>query len=172
MLPGTDPVHKVTIIPRGRALGVTMQLPDEERNSQDRTYLFNTLCILLGGRVAEEIVFDEITTGAGNDIERVSDIARKMVCDWGMSSAVGPLTFKPTDPLNGQPGQIMSEKTANLIDSEVNALVQNAYATSKRILLENRSLLEDIANALLERETISHQEIQTLVAQNSGNNDE
>ena len=172
MLPGTDPVHKVTIIPRGRALGVTMQLPDEERNSQDRTYLFNTLCILLGGRVAEEIVFDEITTGAGNDIERVSDIARKMVCDWGMSSAVGPLTFKPTDPLNGQPGQIMSEKTADLIDNEVNTLVQNAYTTSKRILLENRHLLEEVTGALLERETISHQEIQTLVAQNSGNNDE
>lgn len=167
MLPGADPVHKVTIIPRGKALGLTMQLPEEERNAQDRTYLFNTLCILLGGRIAEEIVFDEITTGAGNDIERVSDIARRMVCEWGMSPAVGPLTFRPSAPLEGQPGQIMSEKTALLIDNEVSKLVQSAYAQSTTLLTENRLLLEAITQALLENETISGKEIEALVHQHA-----
>jgi len=169
MLPGADPVHKVTIIPRGRALGVTMQLPDEERNSQDRTYLFNMLCTLLGGRIAEEVVFNEITTGAGNDIERVSDIARKMVCEWGMSNKVGPLLFKPSDPLGGLPGQILSEQTAHLINTEVQKLVQEAYTTAKKILLENRALLDDISRALLEQETITRSEIEHLVTQHLKN---
>ncbi|WP_153305929.1 ATP-dependent zinc metalloprotease FtsH [Desulfogranum mediterraneum] len=168
MLPGADPVHKVTIIPRGRALGVTMQLPDEERNSQDRTYLTSTLCTLLGGRVAEEIVFNEITTGAGNDIERVSDIARKMVCEWGMSEVAGPLTFRGADPLNGQPGPIISEDTAVMIDREVKNLVQSAYSRARSILLEHRDLLDTISTALLEQETISRQDILTLVEQHSG----
>ncbi len=163
MLPGSDPVHKVTIIPRGRALGLTMQLPQEERNSHDRTYLFINLCTLLGGRVAEEIVFNEMTTGAGNDIERVSDIARKMVCEWGMSDAVGPMTFKPSDPLNGIPGQIMSEETALLIDNEVKQLVQKAYDTAKDILTTNREILEAVTQSLLDKETINHDEIQQIV---------
>ena len=168
MLPGSDPVHKVTIIPRGRALGLTMQLPQEERNSHDRTYLFNNLCTLLGGRIAEEIVFNEMTTGAGNDIERVSDIARKMVCEWGMSDAVGPMTFKPSDPLNGVPGQIMSEKTALLIDHEVKQLVQRAYNTAKDILTTHRDIMEDITQTLLEKETINHDEIKQIVQQHQG----
>jgi cell division protease FtsH len=163
MLPGSDPVHKVTIIPRGRALGLTMQLPDEEKYSQDRTYLFNNLCTLLGGRVAEEIVFDEITTGAGNDIERVSNIARKMVCEWGMSEKIGPLTFSPADPLNGQPGQIMSEETALAIDDEVKKLVQSAYTTAKNILIANRQALDAMSEALLEKETISRDDIKALL---------
>lgn len=163
MLPGSDPVHKVTIIPRGKALGLTMQLPQEERNSHDRTYLFNNLCILLGGRIAEEIVLNEMTTGAGNDIERVSDIARKMVCEWGMSDAVGPMTFRPSDPLNGNPGQIMSEKTALLIDNEVKQLVQRAYDTAKEILTTYRPILEEVTQTLLDRETITHEEIRVIV---------
>ncbi len=163
LLPGTDPVHKVTIIPRGRALGLTMQLPDEERNSQDRTYLFNNLCTLLGGRIAEEIVFNEMTTGAANDIERVSDIARKMVCEWGMSDAVGPMTFRPPDPLNGQPGQIMSEEMAILISEEVKGLVQSAYDTARDILKKNRKTLDAITDALLDRETINHDELREIV---------
>jgi len=165
MLPGTDPVHKVTIIPRGRALGLTMQLPQEERNSHDRTFLRNNLCTLLGGRVAEEIVFSEMTTGAGNDIERVSDIARRMVCEWGMSDAVGPMTFKPSDPLNGVPGQIMSEQTALLIDREVKKLIQEAYDTAHEILTGNREILEAMTAALLDRETITHDEIEQIVRQ-------
>ena len=163
MLPGADPVHKVTIIPRGRALGLTMQLPEEERNSHDRTFLFNNLCTLLGGRIAEEIVFNEMTTGAGNDIERVSDISRRMVCEWGMSSAVGPMTFKASDPLNGQPGQIMSEETAQLIDHEVKKLVQSAYDRAQGILEENRPILEAMTQALLEKETISKDDIVRIV---------
>ncbi|HEB70849.1 MAG TPA: cell division protein FtsH, partial [Desulfobulbus sp.] len=168
MLPGSDPVHKVTIIPRGRALGLTMQLPQEERNSHDRTYLFNNLCTLLGGRIAEEIIFNEMTTGAGNDIERVSDIARKMVCEWGMSDAVGPMTFKPSDPLNGVPGQIMSEETALLIDHEVKQLVQRAYDTAKDILTTHRDIMEDITQTLLDKETINHEEIKQIVQRHQG----
>ncbi|WP_028579385.1 ATP-dependent zinc metalloprotease FtsH [Desulfogranum japonicum] len=165
MLPGTDPVHKVTIIPRGKALGVTMQLPEEERNSQDKTYLTNMLCVLLGGRVAETVVFQEITTGAANDIERVSDIARRMVCEWGMSSTVGPLAFKAGDPLSGQPGQIMSDETALMIDKEVRALVDSAQNTATTILTQHRQLLDELTTALMEKETISRDEISHLVQQ-------
>jgi cell division protease FtsH len=164
MLPDADPVHKVTIIPRGRALGLTMQLPEQERNSHDRTFLFNNLCTLLGGRIAEEIVFNEMTTGAGNDIERVSDIARRMVCEWGMSDAVGPMTFKVSDPLSGQAGQIMSEETARLIDTEVKKLVQASYDKARQILTENRAILDAMSQALLERETISRDDIAKIVA--------
>nr|WP_321468285.1 ATP-dependent zinc metalloprotease FtsH [uncultured Desulfobulbus sp.] len=164
MLPGTDPVHKVTIIPRGRALGLTMQLPEEERNSHDKIYLFHTLCTLLGGRLAEEVVFDQMTTGAGNDIERVSDIARKMVCEWGMSEAVGPLTFHATSPLGGQAAQIISEQTAMLLDAEVKKLVQSAYDRAKDILTNHRLHLDAITQALLDRETISGEDIKRIIS--------
>lgn len=163
MLPGADPVHKVTIIPRGRALGLTMQLPQEEKYSQDRTFLTNNLCTLLGGRLAEEIVFNEVTTGAGNDIERASDIARRMVCEWGMSEVVGTLTFRTSDPLRGQPGQIMSEATAQVIDAEVRKLISSAYDRAKSILVEHRAILDAMANALLEKETIGRDDIEQLV---------
>jgi cell division protease FtsH len=169
MLPGADPVHKVTIIPRGRALGLTMQLPEEERMSHDRAFLFTNLCTLLGGRIAEEIVFNQMTTGAGNDIERVSDIARRMVCEWGMSEAVGPLTFKAANPLSNQPGQIISEQTAVLIDGEVKKLVQSAYDRARGLLEQHRDLLDAITNALLERETISRGDIQAIVAASGKN---
>ena len=123
----------------------------------------NSLCILLGGRIAEEIVFNQMTTGAGNDIERVSDIARKMVCEWGMSEAVGPLTFKASNPLNGQPGLIISEQTAVLIDTEVKNLVQSDYDTARAILTEKRTSLDAITAALLERETLSRVDIQAII---------
>ena len=163
MLPGADPVHKVTIIPRGRALGLTMQLPEEERSAHDRTWLNNTLCTLLGGRVAEEIVFEQMTTGAGNDIERVSDIARRMVCEWGMSEAIGPLTFRAPQPPGGQPGQILSEATATLIDAEVKQLVQSAADTARQLLTDNRPVLEALTAALLERETLNRDDIRAIV---------
>ncbi|MBM9613526.1 ATP-dependent zinc metalloprotease FtsH [Desulfobulbus rhabdoformis] len=162
MLPGADPVHKVTIIPRGRALGLTMQLPEEERNSHDQVYLFNTLCTLLGGRIAEEIVFDQMTTGAGNDIERVSDIARKMVCEWGMSPTVGPLTFPAASPPHGQQ-VIISEQTAVLLDTEVKKLVQSAYDHAREILVAHRSELDALTQALLDKETISRADIAMIV---------
>ena len=163
MLPGADPVHKVTIIPRGRALGLTMQLPEEEKNSQDTKFLNNTLRTLLGGRIAEEVVFNEMTTGAGNDIERVSDIARRMVCEWGMSESIGPMVFRASDPLNGQPGQIMSEQTAQLIDQEVKKLVQEAYDNARQILVDNRPILDAMARELLDKETISGADIAKIV---------
>ena len=163
LLPGADPVHKVTIIPRGRALGLTMQLPEEERSAHDRTWLTNTLCTLLGGRVAEEIVFQQMTTGAGNDIERVSDIARRMVCEWGMSEVIGPLTFRAPQPLGGQPGQILSEATATVIDAEVKKLVQSAADTAGQLLSDNRPALEALTSALLERETLNRDDIRQIV---------
>jgi len=163
MLPGADPVHKVTIIPRGRALGLTMQLPEEERVSHDRTYLFHNLCTLLGGRVAEEIVFNQMTTGAGNDLERVSEIARRMVCEWGMSEAVGPLTFRAANPLGGQPGNIISEQTAMLIDGEVRKLVQSAHDQARSILETHRARLDALTAALLERETLTRTDMLTII---------
>ncbi len=163
MLPGADPVHKVSIIPRGRALGITMQLPEVEKNSHSRTWLFNNLCTLLGGRLAEEIVMHEVTTGAGNDIERVSDLARKMVCEWGMSEALGPLAFSHADPLQGRPGHILSEETAVLIDQEVKKLVGAAYARAREILQEHRELLDAVTGALLEKETLSGDDLRLLV---------
>jgi cell division protease FtsH len=163
MLPGADPVHKVTIIPRGRALGLTMQLPEEERVSHDRTFLFNNLCTLLGGRVAEEIVFNQMTTGAGNDLERVSEIARRMVCEWGMSEAVGPMTFRAANPLSGQPGQIISEQTAVLIDGEVRKMVQSAHNQARSILETHRTRLDALTAALLERETLTRSDMQTII---------
>ena len=140
-----------------------MQLPLEERNSHDRTFLFTNLCTLLGGRIAEEIVFNQMTTGAGNDIERVSDIARRMVCEWGMSEVIGPLTFRAANPLSNQPGQIISEQTAVLIDVEVKKLVQSAYDRARGLLEEHRALLDALTNALLEQETLTRVDIQTII---------
>ncbi|OQX18668.1 MAG: cell division protein FtsH [Desulfobulbaceae bacterium A2] len=163
MLPAADPVHKVTIIPRGRALGVTMQLPLAERYAHARSGLRSTLCTLLGGREAEALIFDEITTGAGNDIERVSSLARKMVCEWGMSPEIGPMIFRPADPLNGVPGQILSEASALAIDQAVREVVLEAQQTAAAILREHRPILDAMAQALLERETITHDDIEALV---------
>ena len=163
LLPGTDPVHKVTIIPRGRALGLTMQLPTDEKHSQSRSWLMNNLCILLGGRVAEEIVFGDVTTGAGNDIERASNIARKMVCEWGMSEAIGPMNFGGPDE-TGRSRQAYSGETAVRIDQAVTGLVTEARETATRLLNENRAILEAMAKALLEKETIGSEDIDRLMA--------
>jgi len=163
LLPGTDPVHKVTIIPRGRALGLTMQLPTDEKHSQSRSWLMNNLCILLGGRVAEEIVFGDVTTGAGNDIERASNIARKMVCEWGMSEAIGPMNFAGPDE-SGRSRQAYSGETAVRIDQAVTELVTEARETATRLLNENRAILEAMAKDLLEKETIGSEDIERLMA--------
>ncbi|MBU0966931.1 MAG: ATP-dependent zinc metalloprotease FtsH [Proteobacteria bacterium] len=167
MLPGADPVHKVTIIPRGKALGLTMQLPEEDKLSHSKSYLFNNLCILLGGRIAEEIAFGDITTGAGNDIDRVSDLARKMVCEWGMSEEIGTITFKAASPATGHPGPIISEATALKIDGAVKNLVNSAYDTSKKILSDNRKILDAMTQALLDHETITTEDIKKIVKENS-----
>jgi len=162
MLPGADPVHKVSIVPRGKALGLTMQLPETEKHSHSYTYLFNNLCILLGGRVAEELIFDEITTGSGNDIERVNDLARKMVCEWGMSKNIGALVFKASE----QPGAsrpLVSEETIQEINGEIRALIDTAHDTARQILTDNREIMEAITLVLLEKETINHRDMQAII---------
>ncbi len=168
LLPKTDPVHKVTIIPRGRALGVTMQLPEEDRHGYSRNYLLNNLIILLGGRVAEEIIFDDITTGASNDIERVTRMARKMVCEWGMSDAVGPLAIGETgeEVFIGREwvqNKNFSDETARLVDSEVKRIVYEARTKCRELLEENIKYLHSMAEALLERETITGDDIELLM---------
>ncbi|MEW6519454.1 MAG: ATP-dependent zinc metalloprotease FtsH [Thermodesulfobacteriota bacterium] len=167
MLPGADPVHKVTIIPRGKALGLTMQLPEEDKLSHAKSYLFNNLCILLGGRIAEELAFNDVTTGAGNDIDRVSDLARKMVCEWGMSEEIGTITFKAASPAPGYPGPLISEATAKEIDGAVKSLINSAYDTTKKILSENRKILDAMTQALLDHETIITEDIKKIVKENS-----
>ena len=168
LLPGTDPVHKVTIIPRGRALGMTMQLPTDDRHSYSKEFLYNTLAILMGGRVAEELIFNQITTGAGNDIERATDLARKMVCEWGMSENLGPLTYGKKDEEIFLGREIatrrdFSEEIAMKIDSEVKRLVTENYERTKRLLLENLAALKALAEALLEKESLDAPEIDRII---------
>ncbi len=166
-LPGSDPVHKVTIIPRGMALGVTMQLPIDDRHNYTREYLKTDLAILMGGRLAEEIFLNQMSTGAGNDIERATEMARKMVCEWGMSD-LGPLTFGKKEEqifLGREISQHRdySEATAIKIDAEVRKLVNEGYETAKNILEGNRETLQKIALALLEREVLDASEVMMLV---------
>jgi len=168
LLPGTDPVHKVTIIPRGRALGLTMQLPVDDRHSYSKEFLYNNLAILMGGRVAEELVFKQITTGAGNDIERATDLARKMVCEWGMSDELGPLTFGKKDEEIFLGREIAtrrdySEEIALKIDSEVKRLVTENYERAKRMLRDNMAALKALAEALLEKEVLEAAEIDQII---------
>ena len=167
-LPETDPVHKITIIPRGMALGLTMQLPVEDRLSVSRTYLKNQICMLLAGRVAEDLVFNEITSGASNDIERATKIARKMVCELGMSDEVGPLHLaEGNQPVflgrDFSTRNDISEETARKIDEEIKKVIDWAFQEAKRILTENRELLDRCSKALLERETINAEEFEKLI---------
>jgi len=168
LLPGADPLHKVTIIPRGRALGVTMQLPEDDKHTYPRKYLINNLAIMMGGRVAEEICLGEMTTGAGNDIERATETARKMVCEWGMSEKMGPLTYGSKEEqvflgrdFNAQKN--FSDETAKLIDLEVKALVMGGYNTAVDLLTKHRESLEKLSLALLEHETLDLKEITEII---------
>ncbi len=167
-LPGTDPVHKVTIIPRGRALGLTQQLPLDDKYNYSREYLVNRITILLGGRGAEEIVFQEQTTGAGDDLEKATEMARKMVCEWGMSDKLGPLTFGKNEEhifLGREVARAKdySEATALLIDSEIKRIVMDAAARARQILGENIEKLHALARALLERESLDGEEIARIL---------
>ncbi|SMC18009.1 membrane protease FtsH catalytic subunit [Desulfacinum hydrothermale DSM 13146] len=169
MLPGTDPVHKVTIIPRGRALGLTQQLPQDERHTYPKEYLVNTIAILMGGRAAEEVVFSHQTTGASNDIERATQLARRMVCEWGMSDRMGPLSFGKMEDQVFLGREIVqhhkdySERTAIQIDQEVRRIVEENYAKAKDILEEHREILNAMASALLERETLDKKDIEEII---------
>ena len=165
---GADPVHKVTIIPRGRALGVTMQLPMDEKHGYSREYITGRLAILMGGRAAEELIFKEMTTGAGNDIEQATSIARKMVCEWGMSDVVGPMTFgkKNEEIFLGREIQSQrdySEEMAKTIDEEVVKIVRKAQLTANKILKKDISKLHKIAEALLKYETINGEDVLSIM---------
>ena len=168
LTPETDPLHKVSIIPRGRALGITQQLPIDDKYTYSKDYLMNALAVLLGGRAAEEISLNHMTTGAGNDLERATDLARKMVTEWGMSEKLGPLTFGKRDDQIFLGKELAthkdySEKTAIEIDDEVKRIVVDAYTTAKKVLTESKDLLEALAKALLEKETMDALEVDDLI---------
>jgi cell division protease FtsH len=167
LVPHSDPVHKVTIIPRGQALGVTMQLPLDDKHTYTRDYLQSRLTILMGGRIAEELFLDHMTTGAGNDIEQSTELARQMVCEWGMSS-MGPLTFGKKEEqifLGREIAQHRdySEATAIRIDAEVSNLVKGAYEQAKQLIVEHSEALTRIAEALLEREVLDGEDVKALL---------
>ncbi|MCD6533238.1 MAG: ATP-dependent zinc metalloprotease FtsH [Deltaproteobacteria bacterium] len=167
LLPGTDPIHKVTIIPRGRALGLTQQLPIDERHTYNKDYLINNIIVLMGGRVAEELALNHITTGAGNDIERATEMARKMVCEWGMGR-MGPVSFGKKEEhifLGREMAQNreFSEKTAVEIDDEIKEIVNDAYSEAMKLVGDNRKSLKNVALALLEKETLNGIEVDELI---------
>ncbi|MBI5191970.1 MAG: ATP-dependent metallopeptidase FtsH/Yme1/Tma family protein [Nitrospirae bacterium] len=168
LLPGTDPIHKVSIIPRGRALGITQQLPTDEKYTYSKDFLYTNIAILLGGRIAEELMLNHMTTGAGNDIERATEMARKMVCEWGMSERLGPLTFgkKQEEIFLGREisqHRDYSEHTAIMIDEEVKRLVMENYERTKKLLKDNINTLKALSEALLEQETLDGPEIDEII---------
>ena len=175
LVPGTDPVHKVTIIPRGMALGLTQQIPLDDRHTYSRSFLLNNLAILFGGRAAEELVLGHMTTGAGNDLERATELARKMVCEWGMSEKLGPITYgkKEEEIFLGRDftqRAEYSEATAVQIDNEVRRVILEAYERAKLLLRRNTEVLHKMAEALLEREVIDGGEIDEILRQYGNQN--
>jgi cell division protease FtsH len=168
LLPGADPLHKVTIIPRGRALGLTQQLPTDDKYNYSREYLINRITILLGGRAAEELVLQQQTTGAGDDLEKATEMARKMVCEWGMSEQMGPLTFGKSEEhifLGREMSRAKdySEDTAILIDSEIKRIVTESATRARHLLESNLEKLHALARALLERESLDGEEIARIL---------
>jgi len=169
LTPGTDPVHKVSIIPRGRALGVTMQLPIEDKHSYSKESLINRIAVLMGGRAAEEIIFNTMTTGAGNDIERATEIARKMVCEWGMSARLGPVSFGKKDEQIFLGREMAthknySEATAVEIDEEIRRIVDENYGRVVQLLRANVETLHRISKELIEKESLSGEEVDHIIA--------
>jgi cell division protease FtsH len=171
LLPKTDPVHKVSIMPRGRALGITMQLPEEDRFSQDKERLLCTVTVLFGGRIAEELFMHQITTGASNDFQRATDLARRMVTQWGMSDVLGPMVYGEEE------GEVflgrsvtthknMSEATMQTVDKEIRRILDEQYALARRLLDENRDKVEAMTTALLEWETIDAEQVKDIMAGN------
>jgi cell division protease FtsH len=169
LLPYADPIHKVTIIPRGMALGLTQQLPADEKHNYSRNYLNDQIAILLGGRIAEQITMDSLTTGAGNDLERSTEMARRMVCEWGMSDAMGPLTFgkKEEQIFLGREiaqHQDYSEDTALKIDQEVKRFVTDNYNRAYELLSAHKDVLLKMAEELLAREVLDAEQVRRLAA--------
>ncbi|MFP4391958.1 MAG: ATP-dependent zinc metalloprotease FtsH [Desulfohalobiaceae bacterium] len=168
LLPKADPVHKVSIIPRGQALGITMQLPVDERHNYSKDYLESTMAVMMGGRVAEQLFLDQLTTGASNDLERATKLARKMVCEWGMSEAFGSMAISDNGNEVFLGRELVqhkhySEETARVIDAEVKKIVQMAYDQAKSLLEQNQEVIRNLAEALLERETVSGEELTKLI---------
>jgi len=168
-LPKSDPVHKVTIIPRGRALGVTMQLPEQDRYSYDRDYLLNRIAVLFGGRIAEELFMGQMTTGASDDFRKATDLARRMVTEWGMTDALGPMVYGEDE------GEVflgrsitthknVSEATMQSVDAEIRRIIDQQYALARKLLEDNREKVELMAKALLEWETIDSDQINDIMA--------
>jgi cell division protease FtsH len=165
LLPHADPLHKVTIIPRGRALGVTMQLPEGDRHTHTREFLEAQIAILMGGRIAEEIFLRQMTSGAGNDIERATEIARRMVCEFGMSAALGPLAYRtPGNPWETDKGAGISESMAQQVDSEIKELVMKGYETARQIIAKNRGAVRAMAEELLVVESLDADGIKAVIA--------
>ena len=169
MLPDTDPIHKVTIVPRGRSLGITQQLPIDEKHTYPKDYLLNNITIFMGGRAAEEIFLGQQTTGAGNDIERATELAHKMVCEYGMSDKFGPLSFGKNDEqifLGREIAQHRdySEETARIIDAEVKKIITDSYQEALHIIKENMEIMENMAMALMEKETLNAKDIDDIIA--------
>jgi cell division protease FtsH len=172
VLPAADPLHKVTIIPRGRALGLTQQLPTEDKYSYSKKYLDSMLAVLMGGRIAEDIFIGEITTGAGNDIEKATGLARRMVCEWGMSD-LGPLSYGKKEEAiflgrEFAQHQDYSEETAKMIDAEVKSIVDRAYREATDLIEKHRSALEQVAERLLEKETLDGNEVNQILLDLTG----
>jgi cell division protease FtsH len=169
LVPKSDPVHKVTIIPRGRALGVTMQLPEQDRYAYDRQYLLSRIAVLFGGRIAEEVFMNQMTTGASNDFERATQMARDMVTRYGMSDALGPMVYAENE------GEVflgrsitktthVSEETMRKVDAEIRRIIDEQYGLARRLIEENRDKVEAMARALLEWETIDSEQIDDIIA--------
>jgi cell division protease FtsH len=168
MIPEADPVHKVTIIPRGRALGLTTQLPIDEKHTYSKAYIEANIAVFFGGRAAEMLIFNEYNTGASNDIQRASDLARKMVCEWGMSETLGPINYgkKEEEIFLGreiQKHRDYSEKTAIEIDEEVNKIINRGMKRAETILKDNIELLHKLSSSLLEREILDGEEIDKII---------
>ena len=168
LIPDSDPLEKFSIIPRGRSLGATEQIPEEDRHNLSRSYFLDRIAVILGGRAAEKIRFKDITTGAGDDLKKATELARRMVCQWGMSDKLGPVTFRQgeTHPFLGREmteQRDFSEETARLIDEEIRTIVQDMEKKAGEILNSNREKLDALAEALLEHETLDKDEIDGLL---------
>ena len=168
LLPNADPVHKLTIVPRGMALGLMQQLPENDKHTYSKSYWMDQLAVFFGGRVAEEIIFNELTTGASSDIERATEIARRMVCEWGMSEKLGPIHYSSKDEHVflgrdfGKPRE-HSEDMQVQIDQEVKTILERQYTLAKKLLTENLEKLHKLAKAVLEKETLDAEDIDTII---------